>query len=167
MKNLTFYNITDQFIELMNKVEEGELTEEEYSEYGEKLALELKSKSTNILAHIFNKKLFIEGLDTQIKRMQDLKKSEEAKLDNFKKYVEQNMKKLGLQKLETEIGILSIAKSPISVEITDEDKIPNKYKKIIQTTSIDKTAIKDEFKETGEIVEGVKINTGNTYLKIK
>ena len=69
--------------------------------------------------------------------------------------------------METEIGTLSIAKSPISVEIVDEDKIPGKFKKVIQETKIDKTAIKDYFKETGEVIEGVKILTENTNLRVK
>lgn len=31
MSNLSLYNITNQFVDLMNKAEEGELTEEEYN----------------------------------------------------------------------------------------------------------------------------------------
>ena len=31
MQNLSLYNITNKFIEIMDKVTEGELTEEEYN----------------------------------------------------------------------------------------------------------------------------------------
>lgn len=167
MSNLSLYNITNKFVDLMNKAEEGELTEEEYNELGSELALELQNKSTSIVGYVQNENALIDAIDVQIKRLQDMKKTKQNGLDNFKKYVKENMERLNLQKVETEIGILSIAKSPISVEIIDEDKIPNKFKKIIQETKIDKTAIKDYFKETGEIVEGVNILTENTNLRIK
>ena len=167
MSNLSLFNITNNFLELMNKVEEGEITEEEYNKLGQELATELQNKSSNIIGYIQNETILVEAIDTQIKRLQELKKSKQNNLENFKKYVKENMERLNLSKVETELGILSIAKSPISVEIIDEDKIPNEYKDIVQTVKIDKTKIKDNFKETGETPEGVKIQTENTYLKIK
>ena len=167
MSNLSLFNITNNFLELMNKVEEGEITEEEYNKLGQELATELQNKSSNIIGYIQNETILVEAIDTQIKRLQELKKSKQNNLENFKKYVKENMERLNLPKVETELGILSIAKSPISVEIIDEDKIPNEYKDIVQTVKIDKTKIKNNFKETGETPEGVKIQTENTYLKIK
>ena len=62
---------------------------------------------------------------------------------------------------------MSIAKNPISVEVVNEAEIPSEYKKEIIETKIDKKAITDYFKETGEIVPGVNINTQNTSLRIK
>ena len=72
-----------------------------------------------------------------------------------------------IKKIETGLGTVSIAKNPISVEIENEEEVPNEFKTIITTTKIDKTKIKDNFKETGEIPKGVKINTENTRLQIK
>ena len=72
-----------------------------------------------------------------------------------------------IKKIETGLGTISIAKNPISVEIENEEEVPNEFKTIITTTKIDKTKIKDNFKETGEIPDGVKINTENTSLRIK
>ena len=77
------------------------------------------------------------------------------------------MERLGLQKIETELGSLSIAKSPISVEITNEDELPDEFKQQVVTTKIDKKAIADNFKATGEIPNGVVIHTENTNLRIK
>lgn len=48
MSNISLYNITSKFVELINKANEGELTEEEYNELGNELALELQNKSANI-----------------------------------------------------------------------------------------------------------------------
>ena len=167
MSGLSLFQITNEFQELMNKAEDGEITEELYNEIGSQLAVELKNKSTNIVGYIQNENALIEAISVQIERLQNFKKSRQNNIDNFKKYVKEQMEKLNLPKVETELGTLSIAKSPISVEIIEEDKITNEYKKIVQEVKVDKTKIKEHFKETGEIIEGVKINTNNTYLKVK
>jgi hypothetical protein len=167
MSNLSLYNITDKFIEIMDKVQDGEITEEEYNELGQELAVALQNKSIGIIGYIQNKEALIDAVDTQIKRLQELKKAESNSIDKFKQYVKENMEKLGIQKLETEIGKISITKNPLSVEIQNEDEIPADFKQEVVTTKIDKTAIKNYFKETGEIVPGTRIISDKTSLRIK
>lgn len=167
MSNLSLYNITDKFIEIMDKVQDREITEEEYNELGQELALALQNKSIGIIGYIQNKEALIDAVDIQIKRLQELKKVESNSLDRFEQYVKENMEKLGIQKLETEIGKMSITKNPLSIEIQNEDEIPAEFKQEVVTTKIDKTAIKNYFKETGEIVAGARIITDKTSLRIK
>lgn len=167
MSNLSLYNITDKFIEIMDKVQDGEITEEEYNELGQELAVALQNKSIGIIGYIQNKEALIDAVDIQIKRLQELKKAESNSIDKFKQYVKENMEKLGIQKLETEIGKMSITKNPISIEIQNEDEIPADFKQEVVTTKIDKTAIKNYFKETGEIVPGARIISDKTSLRIK
>ena len=167
MNNLSLYNITNQFVELMNKAQEGELTEEEYNKLGEQLALELQNKSSGIIGYAQNEEALINAIDEQIKRLQEYKKRKQNNIDNFKKYVKENMERLDIKKIETELGTLSIAINPASVEIINEDEIPKEFKQEVITTKIDKTAIKNYFKETGEIPAGIRINTENTSLRIK
>ena len=167
MSNLTLYNITNKFVDLMNKAQEGELTEEEYNQLGEELAIELQNKSSGIIGYAQNEEALIDAIDFQIKRLQELKKSKQSSLDKFKQYVKENMDKLGIAKIETELGILSIAKNPMSVEIENEEEIPAEFKQEIVTTKIDKTAIKNHFKETGEIVAGTRMVDDKTSLRIK
>ena len=167
MSNLSLYKITDRFVEIMDKVQEGEITEEQYNELGQELAIALQNKSIGIIGYIQNKEALIDAVDTQIKRLQELKKAESNSIDKFKQYVKENMEKLGIQKLETEIGKMSITKNPISIEIQNENEIPAKFKQEVVTTKIDKTAIKNYFKETGEIVPGTRIIRDKTSLRVK
>lgn len=166
MANTSLYNITNKFVELMDKVQEGELTEEEYNQLGQELALELQNKSANIIGYAQNEEALIDAIDIQIKRLQEFKKAKQNSLDKFKTYVKDNMNKLGIKKVETELGILSVNNSPVSVEITNQDLIPAKYKKIIQEEKIDKVALKKDL-EAGNDIDGAQLSTGNTYLKIK
>lgn len=163
----SLYEITNSFLNLMNKAEEGEITEEEYNKIGEELALQLQAKSPNLIGYYQNQSILIEAIDQEIKRLQEYKKARQNNLDRYKQYLKENMEKLGITKLETEVGSMSIAKSPISVEVVNEEIIPAQYKQIVTTTKIDKKAISDNFKSTGEIPDGVIIHTDNTNLRIK
>ena len=167
MSDLTLYNITNKFAELMDMAENGELTEEQYNALGEQLTLELQQKGSGIIGYTQNEEAFIEAVDFQIKRLQDLKKARQNKLEKFKQYVKENMDRLGITKMDTELGTLSIAKNPMSVEIENEEEIPKEFKQQVITTKIDKTAIKNHFKATGEIIPGVKIIDDKTRLNIK
>lgn len=167
MINLTLYNITNKFTELMDKAQNGELTEEEYNKLGEELAQELQQKSSNIIGYIRNSELLIEAMKTEEKRIADIRKNGEAKLEKFYQYVKENMERLNLKEITTELGSLKITKNPMSVEIENEDEIPSEFKTIVQTTKIDKTAIKNYFKETGEIVAGTRIIDDKTSLRIR
>ncbi len=84
MSDLTLYNITNKFAELMDRAENGELTEEEYNKLGEELALELQNKSSNIIGYVRNSELLIEAMKAEEKRISDMRKAGEAKLEKFK-----------------------------------------------------------------------------------
>ncbi len=167
MSDLTLYNITNKFAELMDMAENGELTEEQYNALGEQLALELQEKSSSIVGYVRNSELLIEAMKAEEKRISDLRKAGEKKVEKFKQYVKDNMEKLGLNKIQTELGTLSVTQNPMSVEIENEDEIPEEFKQQVITTKIDKTAIKNHFKATREMIAGVKIIDDKTSLRIK
>ena len=167
MSNLSLYNITNKFVEIMDKAQEGELTEEEYNELGNELALELQNKSSNIIGYIKNSEILLDAMKTEEKRLADIRKQGEKKLDKFYQYVKENMERLGLEEIPTELGKLKITKNPMSIEIENEDEIPSEFKKEVTTTQVDKTAIKNHFKDTGEIIPGIRIVDNKTSLRIK
>lgn len=166
MSNLSLYNITNSFITLFEKAEQGELTKEEIEEQGKDLAISLKNKSTSIIGYVRNLDLTSEAIKNEIDRLTTMKKAIDNKSAKFKEYVKQNMEELELQKIDTELGTLSIAKNPASVEIYDESMIADEYKKEKVTVTIDKTAIKNAIKE-GKEVEGARLVEDKTSLRIK
>ena len=167
MADLKLYEITDYFIASMDKLENGELTPEDIEDIQEEIHNALMQKSNNIIGYYLDRKSLIEAIDVQIKRLQEYKRVETNKLDKYKEYIKDNMEAMGIEKIETGAGKLQIAKSPISVDIIDEKLIPDEYKEIVTETKVDKKKIADNFKATGEIIEGVKINYNNTNLRIR
>ncbi len=167
MSNLSLYNITNKFVELMDKAQDGELTEQEYQQLGEELAQELQNKSANIIGYIKNGEYLLNSIKEEENRLATMRKMGENKLEKFKQYVKENMELLGAEKIVTELGSLAIAKNPMSVEIENEDEVPSEFKKEVVTVKVDKTAIKNHFKETGEVIPGVVIVDDKTSLRIK
>ena len=127
----------------------------------------LQQKSQNVIGYSKNIELTIEAMKTEEKRISEQRKTLESRLTRFKEYVKECMEQCGTTKIETPLGTLTVAKNPISVEIVNEDEIPNEYKQEVVTIKVDKKAIADNFKATGEIPDGVNINTQNTSLRIK
>lgn len=164
MNSLSLYQITSAFPMLMDQ---EEITPELKEQLEKELTELLKQKSQNIIGYTKNIELTIEAMKTEEKRISEQRKALENKLDNFKQYVKECMEQNEIKKIETGLGTITIAKNPISIEIENEEEVPDEFKTTITTTKIDKTKIKDNFKETGEIPDGVKINTENTRLQIK
>ena len=143
------------------------MSEEDKAKVEEELTVLLQQKSQNIIGYTRNIELTIEAMKNEEKRISEQRKTLENRLTKFKEYVKECMEKGGISKVETGLGSLIIAKNPLSVEIINEDEVPSEFKQEVLTVKIDKTAIKNHFKETGEIPAGININTQNTSLRIK
>jgi len=164
MEEFNLYQITNAFPQLMAN---DEISEEDKAKIKEELTLLLQQKSQNTIGYAKNIELTIEAMKNEEKRISEQRKALENRLVNFKEYVKECMEKNGFTKIETTLGTLTIAKNPISVEIVNEAEVPNEYKREVVTTKVDKKAISDNFRATGEIIPGVNINTQNTSLRIK
>ena len=163
MENLSLYQITSSFPKLI----EEEMSEEDKKEVKKELTELLQQKSQNLIGYIRNIELTIEAMKNEEKRISEQRKILESRLTKFKEYVKECMEQNGFTKIETQLGALSIAKNPISVEIYDEAQIPDEYKTKVIEVKVDKTAIKKALKETGEIIPGTRIIDNKTSLKIK
>lgn len=164
MSELSLYEITGAFPKLMAQ---EEMSEEDKNRVEEELTTLLQKKSNAVIAYSKNIELTIKAMKEEESRISTNRKALENRLEQFKKYVKECMEGNGINKIETDLGTLSIAKSPISVEIVNEENVPDEYKEVIFTTKVDKKKIAAAFKSTGELIEGVEIHTDNTNLRIK
>ena len=163
-QGLSLYEITGAFPMLMSQEEKSE---EDKNKVEEELTTLLQKKSNSVIAYSKNIELAIKAMKEEETRISTNRKTLENRLEQFKKYVKECMEGNGINKIETDLGTLSIARSPISIEIVNEEEIPDEYKEVIFTTKVDKKKIAEAFKSTGELIEGVEIHTDNTNLRIK
>ena len=166
MGNISLYNITNKFAELFEKAENEELTQEEVKEQGNELAIELKNKSTSVIAYTKQLELTSQAIKSEVERLTALKRIVDNRNDRFKEYVKTNMEALGLQKVETPLGIMSITKNPASIDVFDPNLIEDEYKESKVTITINKTKIKEALK-AGKAVEGARLIEDKTSLRIK
>ena len=159
----SLYNISERFLELFNR---EDLTEEEFKEQGNELALILQNKAEMIVGYNYTLESNKNAVKQEIERLQLIYKAIEKQQDKLSISVKENMQKLGIEKIPTAIGNLTIKKNPASVNIINEQLIGPEYIKEKITTSIDKTKIKEDIKK-GLKVLGAEIVETNTRLEIK
>ncbi|MBY1198113.1 siphovirus Gp157 family protein, partial [Clostridioides difficile] len=134
----TLYELTTDLLE----IEEG-LTEttgneaEKLEEIKEIIKQEIQNKNTRIVSVILNIDSDINSIDSEIKRLQELKKVKKNTLDRLKSNIKDCMELLGTKKVETVLGNISIRKSAGSLVIEDEEKIPAIYKTVEQVVKVD------------------------------
>ena len=130
MNNLSLYEITNAFPTIL---ENEEITLEEKEKIKEELIVLLQQKSQNIIGYTKNIELTIEAMKTEENRISEQRKKLEKRLADFKNYVKECMERSSILKVETELGTLSLAKNPISVEIISENEISDEYKTEVKT----------------------------------
>ncbi|WP_131780674.1 siphovirus Gp157 family protein, partial [Clostridioides difficile] len=135
----TLYELTTDLLE----IEEG-LTEttgnetEKLEEIKEIIKQEIQNKNTRIVSVILNIDSDINSIDSEIKRLQELKRVKKNTLDRLKSNIKDCMELLDTKKVETFLGNISIRKSAGSLVIEDEEKIPAIYKTVEQVVKVDK-----------------------------
>lgn len=130
----------------------------------QELKLQLQTKGAGIIKSFKNSEAMLNGVDEEIKRLQALKKSISNQINSRKEYIVRNMEMMGITKIETELGNISLRKSK-SVNIYDESLIDKKFIEIETKEKISKTEIKKAI-EAGENVQGANIVEKNS-LNIK
>lgn len=162
----SLYEITNA-LQVLQEKDIEEMSEEEKAELEQKLEELLVQKSGSVIKFIQNLQSNVDAIKNEEKRLKEARQYLENRQEKFQEYVIKCMDKIEAKEIITNSGILRTRNNPLSVEIEDEDLVPNKYKKQVIETKIDKNAIKSDFKATGEIIDGVRFITDKKSLNIK
>ncbi len=158
MADLTLYNISQELTYVADLMDRDILSPEEEKELTDILTQKLQKSGEEIIQFYKSNQAYTESLKSEIKDLQERKKKAENREALIKERLTENMKKMNLPRLDTTIGSIVIPnRVDLSVEVVDIEKVPEKYIKVKTEKSVDKTAVKKWFKDTGEIVEGTKI----------
>ena len=86
-------------------------------------------------------------------RLEALEKRMDKDAEWLKQYVEYEMKRTGISKVQSSLFKIALANNPVAVDVVDEDNIPERFKEQVVTFKIDKKAIKEAI-EAGEEITG-------------
>jgi len=145
---MKLYELTQDMKTLEKILEEHE--SENLLKELDKIKIGFEEKLKNIWMLIRKFESYETGIDEEIKRLQELKKYYKNQKEGLKNYVVYAMETAGKDKVETDLFKFSFRNSE-SVEIVDEEKIPEDYTEIVEVKKIDKMGIKKDLKAGKEI----------------
>ena len=144
------YKMTDDFVELQNMLDEN--PEDEYViQTLDSIKLEIDDKAANIVSLMKNITTPIPAIDDEIKRLQELKKSIQNTEKRLKEYLQYQMEKMGIEKIETDLVTIRLQKSPPSLIVDNPNIIPEEYKKTEIIISTKTKELKEALKQGAEV----------------
>lgn len=143
--------------------EHGEIDESQLQEL-DTLADRFEAKVGNCVAALKNLRASEEQIGKTIKELQQHQRAIKNSAGKLSDYVHSEMKAAGIDKVSDGIHSARIARSQPSVEVIDESIVDDEWIKVER--KVMSRAIIENFKETGEIPEGVQVLTDNTHLRI-
>lgn len=139
-----------------NQIAEQLESAENPSELIESLDKAISVKAAGIAIYLERLDSMAAALDETIKKLQDRKKAFQNRKERLKAYTLEAMKQHGIEKIECPECSISIQKNPAYVEVFEEKLIPVEFWKH-QAPKLDKKKILENYRETGEIPQGVDI----------
>ena len=164
---MELYKITAEFQSLIADFDGS--SDDEFLDKLNGLNADFISKANDCINYALNLKSDAMTIKAHCDEMTAKRKTYEQRAEKLLDYVLRNMQAVGVNEIKDRGGLYAakIAKNPPSVEVLNADEISNEFVKVEQISSIDKKAILQHFKATGEIVAGVEIITDKQRLSIK
>lgn len=165
---LTLHEIKDTYfalLDILDSIDDSDEEQKSLLKEGLKINEEnFFDKVHNYVRFIHTQEKDIEVIESEIKRLNALKKSKQGKIDYLKLNLISAMQTFDKSKIEFPTIKLSLKKSSV-IEIIDIDKVPEAYVKIKKELQPDKNLIKEALKN-GESVSGVLlIEKDNLLIK--
>lgn len=148
----TIYELTDDFLRLLEMAEDPETDPQAFADTLEGLEYEIEVKAENYAKVIKQLDSDAAGIDAEIKRLQAKKSAIANSQDRMKKTLEGAMIATGKVKFKTDLFSFNIQKNPPSVELDEEhlELVPIEYL-IPQDPKPDKKRMLAELKEGKEL----------------
>ena len=125
---------------------------------------EIELKSQGLLQVVRGIEGDIAALDTEIDRLQGMKKVRQNRIESLRDYLRHNMQVTGITSIKCPLFSITLAAGRDMVVIDDLEQIPKKYQRI--RIEADKTAILQSLK-SGRIVPGAHLGKSQESLRIK
>lgn len=160
---MKLYEIANEYLELLEAIEGGEIPEEAIGDTLESIVALLEDKADSIACMVKNLSAEAAAIKVEEDTLKARRKAKERQAEWFKTYLADILQRSGCTKLETARVKLSFRKSE-SVTIDDEAAFiawAQKHNDSLLTYSaptISKTAVKDAL-ASGAAIEGARIET--------
>ena len=158
---MNLYELTGEYYALQQMLEEGTADEAEIMAALEAVADNIERKADAYARIIKNMTAEADALKAESDRLKARQKVLTNSVNRLKANLQTAMIATGQRKIKTSIGSWSIQRNPLSVVVTDPAKVPARFL-IEQPPEIDRRAMLEEFKATGELFDGVEFASGES-----
>lgn len=148
----SLFNLTDSYLKVKRMEEEGADTETIIDTLN---AIEsaIEDKAENYHGFIKQLEGEIQTINTEQKRLADLKRSKVNLIDRLKQNLIAALEATGSERIQTDTVIVSLRNNPYTLDIQDESHIPSVFVEKVIERKINKRALLQYVKENE--VEGV------------
>ena len=148
---MNLYNLTTNYLHVLELAENGD----DLTDTLEALEDAIEDKAENTAKVIKQLEANADMLATEIKRLSERKTTAENNAKRLKVYLQEQLEKVGTDKIKGEIFTVAIQNNPQSVDVLDESKIPAAYF-IEQAPKLDRKELLAHLK-AGETIPGATV----------
>lgn len=154
------YQLSEQYLADLEKLNDLDLDEQTIADTLESLGGELQEKATNVAAFIRNTEALADQIKQAEEAMASRRKALERRAESIRTYLQHNMQRCGITKIESPWFQISIRKNPPSVVVDDPALIPADLMRQPEPPppAPDKKAIKEAL-TNGFAVPGARLET--------
>lgn len=161
----SLYEYTTDFVELKAQLEEMDLDPKTLADTLEAYKGPIDQKIENIAKLCEELNLIANLQKEEAKKLVEASKRKEAKAESLMKYLDDNLKKMGIRDIQAGAFQVKYERGRESVHI-DESLLPEPYWVDQDPKPMDKKELK-KLITSGEEIEGVTIERGPDKLKVK
>jgi len=154
--NGSIYDINKAFQSLVDMLENGDLSQEDFASALAELEQSKVEKCGNAICYLNMLKHGIEDMKAEEKRINTMRKALESRAKNLENAFTYVLNNIGDKEVITKYGVMKVRKNPASVVVDDITKIDSKYTRQKIQIDVDKIAIKKAI-QSGEKVDGAHL----------
>jgi hypothetical protein len=165
-RSTTLYALSADYLHILDLLEDPDADEAELARQLDALAGLITHKAEAIAGLITQCEGMAAMRGSEANRMRDLAAQDQRKAKRLRDYVKRHMEELGSERIDTGRFSLRVRPNPPAVQVIQEVLVPSEFVRTVTTTSVDKRAILDSYRTTGEIPAGVDI-TRSSRLEVR
>lgn len=145
----TLYILTGEYLQLLEMASDPTVDEDCLQDTMEAIGGEIEEKAENYAKIIRSLEVNVDGIDAEIKRLTEYKKTMKNNADRMKKALQASMEATGKVKFKTPLFSFGIQNNPARLVVDDISKVPEQFL-IPQEPKVDNAAIKNALKDGAE-----------------
>jgi hypothetical protein len=156
-RSTTLYALSEEYIQLVDLLEDPDIDPHLVEQELDRISGAIKEKAEAIAGLV----RWYEGL-AELRRIESKRMAEtvggfERQAERLRAYVLRHMQATGITRIDTARFTLSVRQNPPRVEVLEAMLVPEEFKRTKVVVDVDKRAVLEHTKLTGEVVAGTEI----------